>query len=43
LTIQKETGNVTRYIGVYNKADWRCYTSINNNIKDQTFTYFVKQ
>ena len=43
LTIQKETGNVTRYIGVYNKADWRCYTSINNNIKDQAFTYFVKQ
>ena len=30
----------SRYIGVYNKADWRCYTSINNNIKDQTFTFY---
>ena len=23
----------SRYIGVYNNQDWRCYTSINNNIK----------
>lgn len=32
-----------RFVGVYNKADWRSYTSINNNIKDQTFTFFVKK
>ena len=32
----------TRYIGIYNSQDWRCYTSINNNIKDQTFKFFKK-
>ena len=32
----------TRYVGIYNSQDWRCYTSINNNIKDQTFAYYVK-
>ncbi|MBR1487907.1 MAG: FimB/Mfa2 family fimbrial subunit [Bacteroidales bacterium] len=32
----------TRYVGVYNKQDWRSYTSVNNNIKDQTFNVFVK-
>lgn len=30
----------TRYLGVYNKQDWRCYTTINNNIKDQTFAFY---
>lgn len=30
----------SRYVGVYNNADWRCYTSINANIKDQTFSFF---
>lgn len=32
----------SRYIGVYNNADWRCYTSINDNIKNQIFQFFVK-
>ena len=32
-----------RYIGVYNSTDWRSYTSINSNIKDQVFYVFVKQ
>ena len=32
----------SRYIGVYNNQDWRCYTSINNNIKEQAFTFFKK-
>ncbi len=32
----------SRYVGVYNSTDWRCYTSINNNIKDQTFSFFKK-
>lgn len=29
-----------RYLGVYNNADWRCYTSINDNIKDQELCIF---
>ena len=31
----------SRYIGVYNNQDWRCYTSINANIK-ATVTAFYK-
>jgi len=30
-----------RYIGVYNSQDFRCYTSVNSNIKDQTLAFFV--
>ena len=35
----------TRYVGVYTtNPDWRCYTSTTtNNIKGQTFTFYVKQ
>lgn len=36
-------GTQNRYIGVYNNADWRSYTSVHNNIKDQTFTFYVKK
>jgi hypothetical protein len=36
-------GEATRYFGVYNNQDWRCYTSVNSNIKDQTFKFYVKQ
>ena len=36
-------GTQNRYIGVYNNADWRSYTTVHNNIKDQTFTFFVKK
>lgn len=32
----------SRYIGIYNSQDWRSYTSINNNIKNQTFAFYVK-
>ena len=32
-----------RYVGVYNSSDWRCYTSINDNIKDQTLAFYVKK
>lgn len=37
----------SRYVGVYNNADWRCYTpaptaSNNSNIKDQTLGFYVK-
>jgi len=31
-----------RYIGIYNSQDWRCYTSINNNIKEQTFAFYKR-
>lgn len=34
----------SRYLGVYNNADWRCYTDYSGvNIKDQTFGFFVEQ
>lgn len=33
----------SRYLGVYNNADWRCYTSNTGNIGDQTFGFFVEQ
>ena len=32
----------SRYIGVYNKSDWRCYTIVHDNIKDQTLAFFVE-
>ncbi len=32
----------SRYIGIYNSQDWRCYTSINNNISGQTFAFYKK-
>ena len=32
----------SRYIGVYSNQDWRCYTSINSNIKE-TVTAFYKK
>ncbi len=32
----------SRFVGVYNSGDWRCYTSINDNIKNQTFAFYVK-
>lgn len=35
----EETG---RYVGVYNNQDWRCYTSVNNNIKDTETAFYKK-
>ena len=32
----------SRYLGVYNSQDWRCYTSINDNIKNTVTTFFKK-
>lgn len=34
----------SRYVGIYNSADWRCYTSNtgNSNIAGQTFAFYVK-
>jgi len=31
-----------RWIGIYSSQDWRSYTSINANIKDQTFKFYKK-
>jgi len=32
----------SRYIGVYDEQDWRCYTSVNSNIED-TYVGFYKK
>jgi len=29
-----------RFLGIYNTQDWRCYTSVNNNIKDGSLVIF---
>lgn len=31
-----------RYIGVYNNQDWRCYGTVNNNIKETLVAFFKK-
>lgn len=40
--LYNKDGSDNRYIGVYNATDWRCYTSINNNIKGNDIAFFVK-
>ena len=30
----------SRYLGIYGTQDWRTYTSVNNNIKDQEFAFW---
>ena len=37
-----KNNGTSRYVGVYNSSDWRCYTSMNNNIKSQTFTFYKR-
>ncbi|GEM_PF-6720350 len=32
----------SRYIGIYNDSDWRCYTSTTGNIVSQTFSFYKK-
>jgi uncharacterized repeat protein (TIGR02543 family) len=32
----------SRYIGIYNSQDWRCYTSASGNIANQTFAFYKK-
>jgi len=34
----------SRYVGIYNSQDWRCYTTNtgSSNIKDQTFAFYKK-
>lgn len=35
-------GGTSRYVGIYNSSDWRCYTSINSNIEKQTFKFYKR-
>lgn len=30
----------SRYLGIYNSQDWRCYTSTGSNIANQTFAFY---
>ena len=44
-TIDSESGYLkhtatSRYLGIYNSVDWRCYTSAGGNIEDQTFAFY---
>ena len=32
----------SRYIGIYNSQDWRCYTNTTGNIANQTFAFYKK-
>ena len=32
----------SRYLGIYNSQDWRCYTSSGGNIASQTFAFYKK-
>lgn len=32
----------SRYVGIYNSQDWRCYTSTTTNIQGQTFTFYKR-
>ena len=32
----------SRFVGIYNSQDWRCYTSAGGNIASQTFSFYVK-
>ena len=31
----------SRYVGIYNNQDWRCYDNTTGNTKDQTFAFYV--
>ena len=32
----------SRYLGIYNAQDWRCYTNTTGNIANQTFAFYKK-
>ena len=33
----------SRYVGIYNSEDWRCYTATGGNIANQTFAFYKRQ
>lgn len=37
-----KNSGTSRYIGVYNSQDWRCYTSTSTNIANQEFGFYKK-
>ena len=37
----KNTGT-SRYVGIYNSSDWRCYTSFDGNISNQTIKFYKR-
>jgi hypothetical protein len=42
LFIKEDQSEDKRYVGCYNEADWRCYTSINANIKGNNNAFYKK-
>ena len=34
--------STSRYVGIYNSQDWRCYTNTTGNIAGQTFAFYKK-
>lgn len=40
--IHPTTATVSRYIGVYQAQDWRCYDNVNANIRDTETAFFKK-
>lgn len=40
--IKEDQSKDERYVGCYNEADWRCYTSINGNIKGNNNAFYKK-
>lgn len=40
--LKSTDGTNDRYLGVYNKTDWRAYTSINSNISGQVVGFYKK-
>ena len=40
--LYNKSGKDVRYVGCYNQSDWRCYGSINNNIKGNNNAFYKK-
>ena len=40
--LYNKSGTDERYIGCYSSSDWRCYTTINNNIKGNNNAFYKK-
>ena len=36
----KDSSDTSRYLGVYNNTDWRCYKNTTNNIAGQTLAFY---
>ena len=38
--LSAKASDATRYLGVYNNQDWRCYNNTTNNIKNQSLKFY---